>query len=252
MKIITWNVNGIRACIKHGLHDWMNKEKPDLFCLQETKIPIESLTNEISNPLGYESVFVSAEKKGYSGVAIYYKQKPKKIIAGLGDTTIDREGRVLSFEYPNYYLINAYFPNSQPNKARLDFKIYFGEKMLKHCNDLVKNGKNIILTGDYNIAPEEIDLARPKENMNAPGFLPEERAWMKDFLNSGYVDVFRSRNQDPGHYTWWSYRANARKRNVGWRIDHFCVNSTFNSHIKTVKIHNEVLGSDHCPVEIQL
>jgi len=251
MNIISWNVNGIRAVEKKGFIDWVQNSNADIICLQETKASPEQLTQELLNINGYTSYFESAEKKGYSGVAIYTKHKPLAI-ENMNMKEFDDEGRFISATFEDFTLINAYFPNSQDKGKRLGYKLDFLEGMLKYANNLVSQGKNVVICGDYNIAHEEIDLARPKQNNESPGFLPEERAWMTKFLENGYVDTFRHFYPKEIKYSWWSYRARARENNVGWRIDYHCVNKDFISKVRSAEILNDVVGSDHCPVSIKL
>jgi exodeoxyribonuclease-3 len=251
MRIISWNVNGIRAAEKKGFIDWMKTENPDIVCIQETKAQREQLSEKLLNINGYTSYFESAERKGYSGVAIYTKHEPKSI-TNLGVAEYDDEGRVIIAEYDDFFLVNCYFPNSQEKGKRINYKIGFCDAILEHCNKLVAEGKNIVLTGDYNIAHTEIDLARPKQNEDNPGYLPAEREWMTKFLSNGYIDTFRTLHPEEIKYSWWSYRAGARARNVGWRIDYFCVNESFKENVKAAEILNEVMGSDHCPVVIEI
>lgn len=252
MKIISWNVNGIRAVEKKGFLDWLETTSPDILALGETKASPEQLSDELLSPNGYLSYFASAVKKGYSGVAIYSKIAPKKT-QNLGIAEFDDEGRVLIAYFDNFVLINCYFPNSQEKGARLDYKLRFCDAILDKCNELVKAGQNVILCGDYNIAHTEIDLENPKNNEKNPGFLPQERQWMSKFLDSGYCDCFRQKHpNEPKHYTWWSYRFKAREKNVGWRIDYLCVNNGFSKAVKNAKILSDVQGSDHCPVELEI
>lgn len=250
-SIISWNVNGIRAIAGKGGLDWCVARKPDVICLQETKAHPEQLDDGVRALPGYESHWAAAERKGYSGVAVYTKRTPERV-EFLGDDAFDSEGRVLVVTFPAYTLINAYFPNSQAEGKRLDYKLAFCDAMLARCNTLRDAGQHLVLCGDYNIAHRPIDLANPKSNEKNPGYLPEERAWMDRFTEAGYVDGFRHFNDEPGHYTWWSYRFNARKRNIGWRIDYHCVDDAFTDALDAVTIHNDVMGSDHCPVTVQL
>ena len=252
MKLASWNVNGIRAAQKKGFLKWFESEKADVICLQETKATLDQLDEALINPLGYSSFFLSAQKPGYSGVAIYSKKEPLSVTQGIGVPEIDSEGRVLVAEFKDFTLLNAYFPNSQREHARLGYKLSFCEAMLKHCQNLRKKGKNIVLCGDYNIAHKEIDLKNPKQNVDNAGFLPEERAWMDRFLGSGYVDVFREKTPDPGHYTWWSYRPGVREKNIGWRLDYHCVNKEFSDRVHHAYHQPKVVGSDHCPVILDL
>ncbi|HAK45092.1 MAG TPA: exodeoxyribonuclease III [Spirochaeta sp.] len=247
--LISWNVNGIRAAEKKGLFDWMAEKNADFVCLQETKAQIEQLNETFTEPEGYKSYFASAEKKGYSGVVTYAKEEPLSVET-LNIEEFDAEGRSIILEYPDYKLINCYFPNSQAEGKRIDYKIRFCEAVMEYCDNTVAEGKNIILCGDYNVAHKPIDLAHPKQNEKNPGYLPEERAWMDKFTDAGYIDTFRKYCQDPDRYSWWSYRIKARDRNVGWRIDYFCVNPGFEDRLENADILDQVMGSDHCPVEL--
>jgi exodeoxyribonuclease-3 len=256
MKIISWNVNGIRAVEKRGFVDWVARESPDILCLNETKAEPGQLSPELISPpvagTPYQSFWACAKKRGYSGVAVYTRVKPEDVLF-LGKPEFDDEGRALRVEFKDFTLIAAYFPNSQDAGARLDYKLAFCGAMLRLCNALVKQGRHFLLCGDYNIAHTPIDLARPKENEGSAGYLPEERAWMDKFTKAGHVDTFRHFHPgETGHYTWWSYRVNARERNVGWRIDYHCVDSAFMPQVQSSIIRPDVEGSDHCPVEIQL
>ena len=246
---ISWNVNGIRAAEKKGLFSWISETNADFVCLQETKAQPEQLTGEFISPAGYKSWFASAEKKGYSGVVTYAKKEPLSAET-LGIDEFDAEGRSIILVYPDYRLINCYFPNSQQEGKRLDYKLRFCDAVMDYCNRCVAGGENIILCGDYNVAHKPIDLANPKQNEKNPGYLPEERAWMDRFLEAGYIDSFRKYCSEPDRYTWWSYRIRARERNVGWRIDYFCVNQSFDDRLKSADILDSVMGSDHCPVRI--
>jgi exodeoxyribonuclease III len=250
-KLVSWNVNGIRAAEKKGLLDYMMKEDGDIICLQETKAKPEQLSGELISPRGYRSHFASAEKGGYSGVAVYTKEEPRSVQL-LGLSEFDAEGRALVLEYNDFVLINGYFPNSQSEGARLDYKLGYCDAILKLCNDLTGEGNHVVVCGDYNIAHKPIDLARPKENEGNPGFLPEERAWMDKYSGAGYLDTFRIFNTEGEHYTWWSYRTRGRERNVGWRLDYFCVDQGFAGRVHASEIRSEVMGSDHCPVVLTL
>lgn len=251
MSIITWNVNGIRACYKKGFRQWLEQESPDILCIQESKAHESQLEEEIISIAPYKSYWCSATKKGYSGTACYTKKEPLKIEA-LGVEEFDDEGRVQVIFFDEFVLINAYFPNSQEKGRRVDYKIRFCETLLKRAQELEASGKGVVILGDYNIAHTEIDLKNPDSNHDSPGFLPQERQWMTHFLSSGYVDTFRHFTKDPEHYTWWSYRTRARERNAGWRIDTACVNEAFLPKVKACTILNEVMGSDHCPVKLEL
>ena len=252
MKIISWNVNGVRAATKKGMLKWLEEESPDVLCLQEVKALPQDLDESILNPLGYKSFWHPAKKRGYSGVAIYSRTEPKKVTSGLGEEQFDSEGRTIIAEFEKFSLINAYFPNSQREHTRLGYKLEFCETILKYCNKIRKRGGNVVICGDFNIAHKEIDLRNPKENVDNAGFLPEERAWLDLFVEAGYIDTFREFCKDPHHYTWWSYRSGVRERNIGWRLDYHFVNKEFVSKIKNSFILPEVMGSDHCPVVLEL
>lgn len=252
MKLLSWNVNGIRAASTKGFTQWMEAQDADIVCLQETKASPEQLDLFLLNPKGYQSHWHSAEKAGYSGVAVYTREEPLSVREGMGHKDIDSEGRVLILEFPKFHLINAYFPNSQRDHARLDYKLSFCDRMLKFCEGLRKKGKNVVICGDFNIAHKEIDLKNPKSNENNAGFLPQERAWMDEFTSRGYVDAFRRFELGGGHYTWWSYRPGVRERNIGWRLDYFCVNEEMSDRMKSASHQPHVMGSDHCPVELVL
>jgi len=229
MKILSWNVNGLRAVIKKGFIEWFKKEKPDILCLQETKISSpEQLPHGIVHPEGYSVCWNCAvEKKGYSGTVIFSNIKPKKFITEFDQNILSREGRIIAAEYKDFILLNVYFPNGGMGPERLAYKMRFYEAFLKHINSYVKQGKNVIFCGDVNTAHQEIDLDRPKENSKKTGFLPEERAWIDEVVASGYIDTFREFNQKPKQYTYWDMKTFARSRNVGWRIDYFFVSAKF-------------------------
>ncbi len=249
LKCISWNVNGIRAVEKKGFVEQMQNFDADVIGLQETKAQAEQLSDTLKNIPGYTSYWHSAERKGYSGVAIYTRIAPLAVLYGLGDPEFDCEGRVLTLEFTNCYFINIYFPNSGDELKRLDFKLRFNNRLLIFAKDLEKQ-KPVILCGDFNVAHKEIDLKNPKTNVKNAGFTPEERAWMDSFVAAGFVDTFRIFNQDPDQYTWWSYRFSARAKNIGWRIDYFCVSDGAKNKVKSAAILPEVLGSDHCPVAL--
>jgi len=253
MKLISWNVNGIRAAQKNGFLKWFEKEAADVVCVQEIKANEDQLDLFLKNPNGYHAYWFSAKKPGYSGVATFCKKEPLDVTYGMGAGEFDDEGRVVSVHFKNLVLINAYFPNSQRDHARLDYKLKFCKKMLQFCKSHVDVGKNIVLCGDYNIAHKEIDLKNPKQNENNAGFLPEERAWMDQFLKSGFKDAFREKNGDvKDEYTWWSYRPGVREKNIGWRLDYHSVNEDFLDQVKSVYHQQKVKGSDHCPVVLAL
>jgi exodeoxyribonuclease-3 len=249
--VISWNVNGIRSVERKGFLPWLEACGADIVCVQETKIQPEQLSPELASAGGYTSYWYSAVKKGYSSVGAYCREKPLSVSL-MGIQRFDKEGRFQALEFKDFTVINAYFPNSQEAGARLDYKIDFCDSLLALAEGLVKKGKNLLICGDYNIAHTAIDLARPKQNEQNAGYLPEERAWMDKFLSSGYVDTFRIFTQNPGHYSWWSYRGGARARNVGWRIDYHCVNEAFGAKVVGAEILKDVEGSDHCPVLVRL
>ncbi len=251
MKLISWNVNGIRACVKKGFLEYLETESPDILCLQETKARPQDIEERVLNPTGYHGIWHSAQKAGYSGVAILTKKKPIAVSEGFGFPDYDCEGRVIMAEYEEFILFSVYFPNGQ-RPDRLDYKLRFYTDFFNLCNEYREAGKNIIICGDYNTAHKAIDLANPKANENYSGFLPIEREWMDRIVGYGYVDTFRHFNPDPDHYTWWTYRFGARTRNVGWRIDYFFVNQEFLPRVQSAFIQPHVLGSDHCPVGITL
>ena len=252
MKFISWNVNGIRAAQKGGFIKWFEEQAADFVCLQETKARPEQLEEGVLHPAGYHSYWHSAEKPGYSGVAIYAKKEPLSIKEGMGIPEIDREGRVIIAEYKDVTLINSYFPNSQRDHARLPYKLEFCDQMFRFLEKLRKQGKTVLICGDFNISHKAIDLKNPKSNEKNAGFLPEERAWMDKFTQKGWVDTFRHFNQDPGHYTWWSYRPGVRAKNVGWRLDYFFANGEVKDRLKSMVHQPHVMGSDHCPVVLEL
>jgi exodeoxyribonuclease-3 len=252
MKILSWNVNGIRAADKKGLYTWFQREKPDILCLQEIKAQPEQLPPHLRNTPGYDVYLNSAERKGYSGVATFSNTKPIDVKKGFGIEKFDIEGRTLITEYPGFVLFNIYFPNGKKNQERLDYKLDFYDTFLAVADNLKAKGKNIVVCGDFNTAHKEIDLAHPKENSKISGFLPIERAWIDTFVDHGYVDTFRYFNHEPEQYSWWDMKSRARERNVGWRIDYFFVNKEFIKNVKKAFIMQEVMGSDHCPVGIEV
>ena len=252
MKLISWNVNGIRSVVQKGFLEWLRAEKADVVCLQEIKAFPEQVDLLVRNPSSYQSHWFSAEKPGYSGVAVYSRSQPLMVRQGIGISEIDREGRVLVVEFPQVIVINAYFPNSQRDHSRLPYKLNFCQEMLKFCEKLRRQKKHFVLCGDFNIAHREIDLKNPKTNQDNAGFLPEERAWMDEFLGAGYIDTFRHFVKDPGHYSWWSYRPGVRDKNIGWRLDYHVVPHEMESRLDHASIRPEVLGSDHCPVVLEL
>jgi exodeoxyribonuclease-3 len=252
MKLISFNVNGIRAIEKKGFFEWMHQESPDVLCIQETKAHPDQLEEKILKREGYYAYWSAAEKKGYSGVAIFSKTPPKSVVDGLGIKEFDCEGRTLIADYDDFVLYNVYFPNGGEGNKRVPFKMRFYDAFLEHTAQMRKAGRQVIVTGDVNTAHEEIDLARPKENVKNTGFLPEERAWVSKFLQSGFVDTFRHFTKEGSHYSYWDYKTGARARNVGWRIDYFFVSEQLLPRLKRAFILKDVLGSDHCPVGIEI
>jgi len=252
VKLISWNVNGIRAAWKKGLPEFVAAENPDVLCLQETKIQLEQLTPELTDLPGYRSHWSMAEKKGYSGVATYTRPEPLAVATNFGSPALDTEGRVLHIEYPDFHLFNGYFPNSGMGPERLAHKMQFYDEFLSLTERLRKAGKGIVVCGDVNTAHTEIDIARPKENENSPGFMPVERAWVSKLVAHGYHDTFRIFVAEPGHYTWWDMKTGGRARNVGWRIDYFFVSDELRGRIKAAGIMPSVQGSDHCPITLEI
>lgn len=252
MKLMSWNVNGIRACGKNGFLKWFENEGADIVCVQEIKATPEVVEESLRNPLKYHAFWNPAQKPGYSGTAVFSKKEPLDVIMGLGDPQFDSEGRVMIVKYPKFTLLNSYFPNSQRDHARLPYKLAFCKKFFQTAQKLRAKGENVIMCADWNIAHQEIDLKNPKSNQKNAGFLPEERAWMSKFIETGYVDAFRKFEPGPGHYTWWSYRPGVREKNVGWRLDYFMANEEFSDRLKTSYHRPQVMGSDHCPVGLEI
>ncbi len=248
--MISWNVNGIRALEKKGFVDIVTNLAPDILALQETKAQPEQLSAALHNIRGYIAYWHSARRKGYSGVAIYSKIAPRAVIYGLGEDEFDVEGRVMTLEYENFFLINAYFPNAQHELKRMDYKLSFNSAIHKFANSLARK-KSVVICGDFNVAHKAIDLKNPQSNEMNPGYSAQERAWMDSFIGDGYIDTFRKFNREPDNYSWWSYRLNARARNIGWRIDYFCVDAKSNKRLLEAAILDEVMGSDHCPVSLR-
>ena len=252
MKLISWNVNGIRAAVKKGFLDYLNNEKPDILCIQESKAHKDQLSSEILQDHGYYNYWHSGIKKGYSGVATFTKKEPLYVQEGIGIEKYDREGRVLITEHEKFLVYNIYFPNGQKDQVRLKYKLDFYDDLLPIINEQVESGNNVIVAGDQNTAHRSIDLARPKENIKTSGFLPIEREKLDQYISNGWVDTFRLFHDAPGQYSWWTYRFGARERNVGWRIDYFFVNEGLVEFCTDADIHQEILGSDHCPVSLEL
>ena len=249
MKLYSWNVNGLRACMNKGFADFLAAADPDVICLQETKMQREQATFDFP---GYEEYWNSAEKKGYSGTAIFTKQAPLNVTYDLGIEEHDKEGRCITLEFENFFLVTCYTPNSQNELKRLDYRMKWEDDFRSYINSLDKK-KPVILCGDLNVAHKEIDLKNPKTNRKNAGFTDEERGKMTELLDSGFTDSFRYIYPDKeGIYSWWSYRFNARKNNAGWRIDYFITSNSIKDKIEDAKIHTDILGSDHCPVELDI
>ena len=250
MKIISWNVNGINACLKKGLLDFIKKESAEVYCFQEMKATEEKIPPELKS-IGYKEFHNIAKKKGYSGVSIYTNKEPIKVLHGIGEEKFDDEGRVLVLEFQEVFLINVYFPHSSRDLKRLEFKLEFNEKFLDFCKKLEKT-KPIIIASDFNVAHKAIDLRNPKQNEKNAGFTIREKEWFDSFLQQGFIDTFREFNREGENYTWWSYMHNARERNIGWRIDYFIISKSLRSKLKSSEILNSVLGSDHCPISLEI
>jgi exodeoxyribonuclease-3 len=250
MKLISWNVNGIRAALRHGLADFLAREKPDVLCLQETKATAEDVELPAAFA-GYAAHWNSAEKKGYAGTALFTKAKPRAVTPGLAIAEHDREGRVLTAEYADFFLVNVYVPNSKRELTRLPYRQRWDRDFLAYLRRLERT-KPVVFCGDLNVAHREIDLARPKDNVKNHGFTPEERAGFDAVVGAGFVDTFRAFEPAGGHYTWWSQMNKARARNIGWRIDYFVCSAALRPRLKRAWIYRDVLGSDHCPIGLEL
>jgi len=252
ITVVSWNVNGIRSVFTKGFVQFLAAQQPDVLCVQETKIQPDQVPETMRHPVkGYDSVWHSALRKGYSSTATFFRHAPRSVNT-MGVAEFDDEGRVQVLEFDTFTLVNAYFPNSQEERKRLAYKLRFVEAMTRLLNGLVAQGKNVILSGDYNIAHTAMDLARPDQNENSAGYYIEERQAMERLLSSGMVDTFRHFTREPGHYTWWSYRGGARQRNVGWRIDYHCCNQAMLDRVARSYILPQVTGSDHAPLVIDL
>jgi len=252
MKLISYNVNGIRAAMNKGFVDWLAKESPDVLGLQEIKALESDVDLQIFQDLGYHVYWYPAIKKGYSGVAILSKLAPKAVHYGMGVSDYDAEGRIIRADFEGFSFISAYFPSGTTGDVRQDFKYAFLDDVYGFMQDLKKNHAGLILSGDYNICHKAIDIHNPISNKNTSGFLPEERAWMDKFVDLGFIDTFRAFNPDPGHYSWWSYRANSREKNLGWRIDYHMASKELQNKLKRAVILPDVMHSDHCPVLLEL
>jgi exodeoxyribonuclease-3 len=254
VRLFSWNVNGLRACGRKGFSEWLAAARPDVLGLQETRAMPEQLESELREPDGYRVWFHPAEKKGYSGVALYSRTEPVAVtLGGLGEDRFDSEGRLIIADYGSFLLYAGYFPNGGNDLSRVPYKLEFSEAVLRHAEAQRAAGRSVVICGDVNTAHREIDLANPASNRKNTGFLPEERAWVRRLLDHGYVDVFRDRNPElAGAYTWWSNRPGVRERNVGWRIDAFYISADLRDRVVDARIHPEVQGSDHCPISLEL
>jgi exodeoxyribonuclease-3 len=252
VKLLSWNVNGIRAIHKKGFLDWLASESPDILCLQETKAGPEQLPEDLVRPPGFYSYWHTAEKKGYSGVAVYSKEKPVKVETSMGEERFDREGRLIKLDYNDFVLFDVYFPNGKQNQERLDFKLHFYDAFLEWIDRLRQKNKHLLFCGDINTAHNEIDLARPKENEKVSGFLPIERKWLDRVVANGYIDTFRHSHPSEVAYSWWDLKSRARDRNVGWRIDYVFATREMLYSVRSAFILTHVMGSDHCPVGVEL
>ncbi|MDO5848709.1 MAG: exodeoxyribonuclease III [Methanobrevibacter sp.] len=253
IKLTSWNVNGIRAVNKKPeFWNWFNNSKADIINLQEIRANIDDIPADLYNIDGYNSYFTTAEKKGYSGVATYSKVKPVNVFHGLGDIELDMEGRLLRSDFEDFTLLNIYFPNSGTRGAKLDKKIKFCNTLTNYIIDLKDAGRSIVISGDVNIAHEPIDLKNPEKNHENSGFLPAERDWLSEFLDLGFIDTFRELHPTEEKYSWWSYRYHARSKGIGWRLDYFFVSEDLKDKVLSATIEDNVMGSDHCPVTLEL
>lgn len=252
MKIITYNVNGIRSAIDKGLLTWLKAANPDVLCLQEVKANSDQVNLADFEALGYQSYWHSAQKKGYSGVAIFTKIKPKHVQIGCGIEKYDFEGRVIRIDFEDVSIINTYMPSGSSGDERQAFKYEWMDDFYNYTQTLVTEIPNLIIVGDYNICHQPIDIHNPKSNANSSGFLPQEREWLGKFIEIGFIDTFRHFNPEPHHYTWWSYRAGARKKNLGWRIDYQMATLSLTNRLQRAAILSDAIHSDHCPVLLEI
>lgn len=249
LKLISWNVNGIRAVLKKDFLDFVKKHNPDILCLQEVKAPVGGFTLEL---MGYEQFWNYAKKAGYSGTVVFTKMKPLKVINGIGIAKHDYEGRVITIEYVDFFLVNVYVPNSKRDLSRLSYREKeWDVDFLKYLRNLEKK-KPVVFCGDMNVAHKEMDLSNPQANVKNHGFTPQERVGFDNIVKAGFIDTFREFNKTGGHYTWWSQMGNCRKRNIGWRIDYFCISPSLRPRVQDNRILKDIMGSDHCPVELVL
>lgn len=251
MKLVSWNVNGIRASMEKGFRDYVESERPDVLCLQETKAEPQQVELGWADDMGYHQAWNCAAKKGYSGTSVWSLHKPKGTKLGIGVEEHDNEGRVITATFEDFHLVNVYTPNSQRGLARLEYRLRWDRDFLEHLKKLNRR-KPVIFCGDLNCSHQEIDLANPKANRKNAGFTDEERAGLDQFVSARFVDSFREFESEPGHYSWWTYRMNARARNVGWRLDYFWVAKRFFDRVESAAIRPDIHGSDHCPVELTL
>jgi len=252
MKLISWNINGLRAILKKNFFEYLEKENPDIIGIQEIKLQEVQIPELLEDISSYHVYWNFAKKKGYSGVALLTKIKPNSITYSIGEDRFDNEGRVIIADYDEFTLINCYFPNGEMSNERLQYKLDFNDKIFEIISNIRNTGKNIIICGDFNTAHKPIDLKNPKENKNNSGFLPIERLWLDKLVANNYIDTFRYFDKRDNQYSWWSYRFGARPRNIGWRIDYFFVNKSFIVNVKKAFIQQEIMGSDHCPLGIEI
>lgn len=252
MRLISWNVNGIRAAVRNNFWSWLAEDSPDVLCLQETRIQPEQLTPKMRQPPGYHALWNAGERKGYSGVATFSQQPPSVAQEGFGQSRFDVEGRTLLTQHSGFSLINVYFPNGGRGQDRVLYKIEFYDALLAYCSEKRSQGERLIVCGDFNTAHQPIDLARPKDNETTSGFLPEEREALSRWLDAGFVDIYRQLHPDAREYTWWTYRFDARARNIGWRLDYFLLTEDLLPSVRDARILGDVQGSDHCPVSLEL
>jgi exodeoxyribonuclease-3 len=253
LRVTTWNVNGLRAALGKGIWKWIQSENPDVLCLQEIKTRPEQVASEFYDQFNISNIYWNpAEKPGYSGVATFTNLSPISVNFGIGKNEFDSEGRVILTKFPSFTIFNVYFPSGQRGHDRVDFKLDFYSHLLEVCDQMHKTNERIIICGDFNTAHNEIDLRYPKQNQKTSGFLPEERVWIDKYLSHGFIDIYRELFPERVEYTWWTYRMNARQKNVGWRLDYFLVSDSLVPTIKDVVIHGDVTGSDHCPVTLTI
>jgi len=252
MRLLSWNVNGLRAIYKKGFLEWLRADSPDALCIQETKAALDQVPPQLRSVPGYHSCFTSGDRKGYGGVGLFSQKRPQSWAFSLGIPGFDDEHRVIMADFGDFLLFNVYFPNGKASKERLDYKLRFYDAFLDGITRLKEEGRSIVICGDLNTAHKEMDIARPKANEKISGFLPVERAWMDRLVERGFLDTFRIFHPEGGHYSWWDLKTRARERNVGWRIDYFFVSEDLSRKVKSAFILKEVTGSDHCPVGIEL